>query len=139
MNSSQENKILDLPRRPRLADSGSGAVLGGIAGALASGNWVGAVIGGLAGNALANQPQNLEFAVRDYFAKKGLQVAFFYRAPRAIKVTFQYGNNAYWTTESVMPDELNLSPEDAEDWIYGNLIEKELPKKIRQIQTFLAR
>ncbi len=138
MDTIQENKILGLPRRPRVGDGNSGALVGGIAGALVSGNWVGAILGGLAGNALATQPQNLEFAVRDYFAKTGLQVAFFYRAPRAIKVTFTPNNNAYWTIESIMPNGLNLSPEDAEDWLYGNLVEKELPKKIRKIQTFLA-
>lgn len=139
MNSSEENKILGLSRRPRIGDGNSGAVVGGIAGALLPGNRVGAILGGLAGNVLANQPQNLEFAIRDYFAKTGLQVAFFYRAPRAIKVRFTPNNNAYWTIESVMPNGLNLSPEDTEDWLYGNIVEKELPKKIRKIKSFLAR
>lgn len=138
MDNGQENKILGVSRRPRVGDGNSGALLGGIGGALVFGNIFGLIAGGLAGNVIANQPQNLEIAIRDYFTKMGLQVAFFYRAPRAIKVTFTPNNSAYWTIESIMPNGLNLSPEDAEDWLYGNLVEKELPKKIRKIQAFLA-
>ncbi len=78
-------------------------------------------------------------AVRQYFAQHNLEVIFFYRAPRAVKVTFRYGTNAYWTIESAMPDELKLPPEDVEDWLYGNLIKKELPKKIRRIKAYLAK
>ena len=33
-----------------------------------------------------------------------------------------------WTVESVMPDYLQLTPEDSADWLYGNLIQVELPK-----------
>jgi len=136
MNSSQEETILGLPRRPNLADASSAALLGAIAlGILSGGDWKAALAGGAV---LANQKQPLEFAVRESFKQKGLEVIFFYRAPRAVKVTFSYAPNAYWTVESVMPDELNhLSPEDRDDWLYGSLIKKELPKiqrKIRQLK-----
>ena len=138
MNSSKAEMILGLPRRPTLGDTSTAALLGAVALGLLTGGLGGALIGGAGGAVLANQKQPLEFAVREYFKQKGLEVIFFYRAARAVKVTFGYAPNAYWTVESVMPDELNhLSPEDRDDWLYGSLIKKELPKiqrKIRQLK-----
>ena len=137
MNSSQTDKILGLPRRPTLGDTSALALLGAVALGLLTRDWKAALAGGAGGAVLANQKQPLEFAVREYFKQKGLEVIFFYRAPRAVKVTFSYAPNAYWTVESVMPDELNFSPEDRDDWLYGSLIKKELPKiqrKIRQLE-----
>ena len=86
------------------------------------------LIGGVAGGALGNQRQPLEMALREYFKSLDLEVVFFYPAPRAVKVTFRYGENAYWTVESAIPDHLQLSPEDAADWLYGNLRDIELPR-----------
>lgn len=139
MNSNQENKILNLPRRPKMGEASSGAILGAIALGLLTGNWGGALAGGAIGGALANQRQPLEMAVRNYFTQKGLEVVFFHRAPRAIRVDFRYAPSAYWTAESVMPDNLNLSPEDRDDWLYGNLIQKELPKVLQKINPLLPR
>src|SRR6266545_869065 len=104
MSSNQENQILGLPRRPRLAEASTGAILGAIALGILTGGWGGALVGGVAGGALANQPQPLEMAIREYFKSRGFEVIFYYPAPRAVKVTFRYGANAYWTVESVMPD-----------------------------------
>lgn len=92
------------------------------------------LLGGVAGGALANQRQPLEMAIRELFSKYDFKVIFFYPAPRAVKVTFQYGENDYWTVESVMPDDLYLTPEDTADWLYGNLVEVELPKVLRRIR-----
>jgi hypothetical protein len=92
------------------------------------------LIGGVAGGALANQPQPLEMAIREYFGKLNLEVGFFYPAPRAVKVTFQYRTNDYWTVESVMPDDLHLSPEDCADWLYGNLIQVVLPSVLPSLR-----
>ncbi|MGI8654518.1 MAG: hypothetical protein ACR2LC_04810 [Pyrinomonadaceae bacterium] len=139
MSSSPEDKILGLPRRPRTGDTSGGAILGALVGGFLTGGLGGALLGGVAGNTLANQRQPLETAVRQYFAQKGMEVIFFHRAPRAVKVTFRYGTNAYWTIESVMPDELKLPHEDVEDWLYGNLVKKELPKAARRIKAFTAR
>lgn len=133
MGSNLENAIQGLPRRPRIADASASAILGAILGGLLTGGW-GALLGGAAGAALATQPQPLEMAIREYFAKCGLEVIFFYPAPRAVKVTFRDGANAYWTLESVMPDYLQLPPGDSADWLYGNLIEVELPKVLPRIK-----
>lgn len=133
MNSEAEKMILGLPRRPPIAEASTSMILWAIAGGLLAGP-VGAIIGGAAGNALANQRQPLEMAIRDYFAQNGLDVAFFYPAPRAAKVTFRYGPTDYWTIESILPDDLQLSPEDSADWLYGNLITNELPNVLHRIK-----
>jgi hypothetical protein len=134
MSSIQENTILGLPRRPHIGDASTAAILGAIALGLFTGGLGWALLGGAAGSALANQSQPLEMAIREYFAQKGLEVIFFYPAPRAVKVTFRSDPNTYWTIESVMPDNLNLSPEDRADWLYGNLIQNELPKVLPRIK-----
>lgn len=129
MSSDHEEMIWGVPRRPRLAKASDAAILAAIALGILTGGWGGAILGGLAGGAWANQRQPLEMAIREYFKQLNYEVAFIYRAPRAVKVTFRYGTNAFWTVESVIPDHLQpSSPEDAEDWLYGNLITAELPK-----------
>ena len=136
MNSSQTDKILGLPRRPALGDSSTAALLGAIALGLLTGGLGGALAGGAGGAILANQKQPLEYAVREYFQQKGLEVIFFYRAPRAVKVTFSYAPNAFWTVETVMPDTIiNLSDEDRDDWLYGSLVTQALPKVLRVIKN----
>jgi hypothetical protein len=136
MATIADNKILGLPRRPQIGDASAGTILGVIAGGLLlGGGFGGAVIGGLAGNALTSQKQPLETAIRQFFLQKGLEVIFFHRAPRAVKVTFRYAPDAYWTIETVMPDDLNLSSaEDRDDWLYGSLTFVEFPKVRRKIR-----
>jgi hypothetical protein len=111
-----------------MADASKAAIPGAIALGILTGGWGGALIGGVAGGALANQRQPLEMAIREYLKSRGYEFIFYYPAPRAVKVTFRYGANAYWTVESVMPDQLQLLPEDAADWLSGNLVRVELPK-----------
>jgi len=133
MSSVHEDTIRGLPRRPRVADASMSTILWAIAGGLIAGP-VGVLVGGAAGNAVANQRQPLEMAIREYLTKNGLDVVFFYPAPRAVKVTFRYGPTAYWTVESVMPDDLELLPEDRDDWLYGNLIQNQLPNVLPRIR-----
>lgn len=127
--------IQGLPRRPAIADAGAGAILGAIALGLLTKDWKAAMAGGAIGGALAGRKQPLEMAIREYFQKKGLVVSFFYRSPSSVKVTFNYAHNAFWTVESVMPDNLlGLSQEDRDDWLYGSMIKKELPKVLQTIR-----
>jgi hypothetical protein len=133
MSSSQEDTFLGVPRRPRIGDAPTAAILGAIALGLFTGGLGWALLGGAAGTALANQKQPLEMAIREYFKQNGLEVIFFYPAPRAIKVTFRSDSNTYWTVESVLPDNWQLSPDDRDDWLYGNLIQNELPKILPRI------
>ncbi len=135
MNSSPDNKILKLPRRPAVGDASGTTFLSAIAGGILTGSWAGALAGGVIANAVASRKQPLEMAVRNYFAQNGLEVIFFQRAPRKASVGFRYAPGAFWTIESIMPDDLNLSPEDRDDWLYGNLVQKELPKVLRKISN----
>ena len=134
MSLNADDHILGLPRRPRLADASAGAILGAIALGLLTGGVGGAIVGGVAGGALASQRQPLEMAVREYFKGLNLEVIFYYPAPRAVKVTFQYGPNAYWTVETILPDDLQLPPDDAADWLYGNLVQHELPQILPRLR-----
>lgn len=124
----------NLPRRPKWADANTAAIIGGITLGLLSGNILTALASGVIIGGLADQKQPLEFAIREYLKQKGLEVIFYYPAFRSIKVTFQYQSSAYWTIQTVMPDELQLNDEDREDWLYGTLIAVELPKALREIR-----
>lgn len=139
MSSNPENLIQGLPRRPRIGDASASTILGAIVGGLLTGGWGGALIGSAAGNILANQRQPLEMSIREHFKKNHLDVIFFQRAPRSVKITFSYRPSAFWTVESVLPDHLNMSPEDADDWLYGNLITNVLPQTLHQINSFTSR
>lgn len=138
MSSNPENLIHGLPRRPRTADASTNTILAAIVGGLLTGGLGGVVLGGLAGNALSNQRQPLEMAIRQYLAALGLEVIFFHRAPRAVKVTFRYRPSSFWTIESVMPDSFNLSPDDTDDWLYGNLIVNVLPSALNKFTRPMA-
>lgn len=98
---------------------------------------MGAVVGGAIGNALANQPLSLEAAVRAYFTQKRLPVIGFYRlGPKAAKVLFHYRDGA-WIVMSRAPDNPNWTPDDLDDWLYGDLIERQLPAKLAEIDVRL--
>jgi hypothetical protein len=134
MSWNPEDTILGVPRRPRIAEASASTILWAIAGGLIAGP-IGALVGGAAGNLAANQRQPLEMAVREYLIRNGLEVIFFYPAPRAAKVTFRDAANRYWTVESVLPDHLQFaSQDDIADWLYGNLVVNELPHVLPKIR-----
>ena len=129
-----------LPHRPRIADASGSAIIGAVALGLLTRDWAAALAGGVLGAGLANQKQPLELAIREYFKKRNLEVMFFYRAPRYVKVTFTYAPNAFWTVESTVPDSISFpSDEERDDWLYGNLIKIELPKIMRKIRRLEQR
>ncbi len=124
---TNDKEIEGLPRRPYLADASAATIFSGIAIGLLT---------GIAGIEPVHQRQSLELAIRGYFQTQNLEVIFFNRAARLVRVSFNYAPNAYWTVESVMPDSLKLnSKEDIDDWLYGNLTINELPKILRKIKT----
>ena len=118
------------------------ALLGGLAGAglvaLLSGGLGAALVGGLAGSALANQPLSLEAAIRAYLAEKGLAVIGFYRyGPQKVKVSFRYAPDKYWMIASSAPPSPHWTQEDIDDWLYGDLIDKQLPAAWAKISAHL--
>ena len=93
--------------------------------------------GGTIDNARNNQPLPLETAVRVYFTQKGLRVIGFYRlGPQAAKVLFRY-RDQFWTVMSRAPDSPDWTPEALDDWLYGDLTEKQLPTKLAGIDARL--
>lgn len=134
MNPNPEDFVLGLPRRPKMADATAAAILGAIALGFLTKDWKGAAAGGGLAAALANQRQPLEFAVRNYLEQNKCTVTHFYRAPRMVKATFRYAPDAYWTVESRLPEHLPVyTKDDREDWLYGNLVQNELPPILRRI------
>jgi hypothetical protein len=109
--------------------------VGALLGLLFTANPLGAVAGGAIGSALSNQPLPLETALRAYFTQIGLPVIGFYRlGPRAAKVLFSH-HNQFWIVESHAPDNPNWTPNDLDDWLYGDIVENQLPTKLGEIDA----
>jgi len=135
MSWNADDRIYGLPRRPRVADASASTIIWAIAGGLIAGP-IGALLGGAAGNAVANQRQPLEMAIRDHVSKSGLNVVFFYPSPRSVKVTLRGPADAYWTVESIAPDHLNFgSQDDISDWLYGDLVTNQLPHFLPELRV----
>ena len=129
------------PRRPRpAANAGAGTILGALLGGVLTEHPVGAILGGVAGNAIASQPLSLETAIREYFTQQSLSVIGFYRQGYyGIKVLFQFGKSGFWVVESRVPKQPGVWPTEVrDDWLYGDVIDIQLPAKFQQINTFLA-
>jgi hypothetical protein len=87
---------------------------------------------------LSNQPLKLGYAVRQYFKQKGIEVVGFYRLGRyAIEVGFRYGEKDYWLVKSSAPKIEDWDTESLNDWLYGDLTEVQLPKKLEEINARL--
>lgn len=118
--------------RPRGGNGAAGATVGALLALLFTTNPIGIIAGGAVGNALANQPQPLETAIRSYFTQKNLPIIGFYRlGPYAAKVLFSYFNQ-YWIVESHAPQNPNWTAEKLEDWLYGDLVQT-LDSKLAEI------
>ncbi len=124
--------------RPRGENSLAGLIFGAILGLGLTENPMGALAGGAIGGALANQPLPLEAAIRAYFGKMNLPVVGFYRlGPRAAKVLFRY-REQFWTIMSRAPESSNWTSEMLDDWLYGDIVEKQLPIRLRNIDAHLG-
>lgn len=108
--------------RPRGENGAAGVTVGALLALLFTANPIGIIAGGAIGNALANQPQELEAAIRSYFTQKGLPIIGFYRlGAHAAKVLFSH-HDQYWIVESHAP-QANWTAEMLEDWLYGDLVQ----------------
>ena len=119
--------------RPRGEDSFAGTIFAALIGLAIAGNPIGAIAGGAVGKVLTNQPLPLEAAIRSYFTKLGLPVIGFYRqGPQAATVLFQF-QDQFWTVEGRAPYSPNWTSDGLEDWLYGEITEKQLPEKLKAI------
>lgn len=126
------------PPRPRGTNSLAGITIGALLGLIITENPAGAVTGGALGGALSNQPPSLESALRSYFTSKGLDVIGFYRhGPLAAQVLFRHGEQ-YWMVASRAPENANWTLESLDDWLYGDIVEWQLPAKLAEITKRLA-
>ena len=126
------------PPRPRGANNLAGITVGALLGLLVTENPGGAIAGGAIGGALSNQPLSLEAAIRSYFTNRGLVVIGFYRlGPNAAQVLFRY-REQYWIVTSRAPDNTDWTLEALDDWLYGDIIEWQLPTKLSEINTRLG-
>jgi hypothetical protein len=116
-------------RRPLQEADNGGAVVGALVGLLFSQTPAGALIGGLVGKAATPQnPLPLELALRNALLPKGFSLAQLYRhGPRRVRILINRGDG-YWTLESQMPLYLGLGQDDIDDWLYGDLLDYQLPQ-----------
>jgi len=124
--------------RPRGENGLAGIIFGALLGLGVTENPAGAVAGGAIGGALANGPLPLESAIRSYFAKRNLPVVGFYRlGPRAARVLFRH-RDQFWTIMSRAPESSSWTPDVLDDWLYGDIVEKQLPERLRVIDAHLG-
>lgn len=113
-------------RTPRPRGTWAGILLGSLLGYAITRDANGAIIGGAGGGLLADKPLELPQALRLKFAEKGLEVIQYYRLGRfGAKVLFKY-KDLYATLQSHAPREPEMSLEQIEDWLYGDLTEQKL-------------
>ena len=124
--------------RPRATNNLAGITVGALLGLILTEHPAGAVTGGAIGGAISSQPPSLEAAVRSYFKSKGLDVIGFYRlGSMAAQVLFRHGEQ-YWMVISRAPDSPNWTLESLDDWLYGDIVEFQLPAKLAEITRRLA-
>ena len=113
-------------RTPRPRGTWAGILLGGLLGLALTENPGGALAGGALGAAMANKPVELPQAIRQKFAELGLEVVQYYRlGPLGAKVLFKYGD-IFASVESHVPNQPTMTPEQIDDWLYGDLTEQRL-------------
>jgi hypothetical protein len=140
MASNQQAYPIGVPyRQPRpRGDSLGGTIFGALLGLAISSSPIGLVTGAALGN-LVSQPLSLEAAIRTYFSSQGLTVIGFYRlGPQAATILFRY-RDQFWTVGSAAPNSPSWTPESLDDWLYGDITEKQLPNKLAEIDTYLTR
>lgn len=140
MSSNQQAYPIGVPyRQPRpRGDSLGATIFGALIGLAISSTPIGLIAGGTLGN-IASQPLSLEAAIRSYFDKQGLPVIGFYRlGPKAAIVLFRYCDQ-FWTVGSTAPDNPDWTSDGLDDWLYGDITERQLPSKLIEINTRLIK
>ncbi len=88
---------------------------------------------------LGSRPVDLPEAVRRAFAEKGFESARFHRLGRfGAKAVFKYGDT-YVLLESHAPQTPEMSLEQIEDWLYGDLTENKFNEFIQKFSHRIAR
>lgn len=112
-----------------------GILANGLLGLALSRNATGTLGGITIDNILANQPLSLPDAVRQKFKEKGYPILQFYRNGRYVaKTTFKF-QNIFVILESQAPRLPEMTLEQLEDWIYGDLTEQKLESILTKLHA----
>lgn len=126
-------------RMPRPPNVLLGALLGGLAGLVLTQNAGGTAIGSAVGGALTSSPLELSQALRQNFAAKGYEMTHYYRRGRfGVKIIFKYFDT-YVALESRAPRQPEMSLEQIEDWLYGDLTENKFNHFIQKFSQRFAK
>ena len=138
MNEANLNQNLSYPagidfRTPRPRGTLAGVLFGGLLGFALSKNAAGTAVGSTIGGILADQPAQLPDAVRQKFAEKGYPILQFYRNGRfGAKVTFKF-NDIFVILKSQAPRSPEMTTEQINDWLYGDLTEQQLDTALTRL------
>lgn len=124
-------------RRPQAKSTAGGlAAVGALAGLAFTENLGGALIGGVLGAALSPTPPVLALkeALGQALLERGVVLVNFYRhGPFTAAVLFSNGAG-YWTIESHAPRHPDWTQAALDDWLYGDLVDVQLRRKLEEIK-----
>lgn len=121
---SWPNGVPPRPRRPS-KDESAGTIIGAIAGGMLAKNTIaGALLGGVLGSAFDSEEKlPLQQAVAIAARNNSLHIVSFRRPDlMSASVVFRI-NDQYFSFLSRVPRNPDLTLEDIEDWLYGDIIE----------------
>jgi hypothetical protein len=112
---------------PRTPDAAVGSAAAGAIAAIAVGGLIGALV-------YALSRTSLKEAVEQALQDKGAALLNFYRrGPYSAEVLFEY-QGQFWTISSQAPFHDEWTQAALNDWLYGDLVDVQLPRKLVEIQ-----
>jgi len=120
--------------RPRSGAGGEFTIAGAIVGLLLSERLEGGLLGGVLGHAIDPKrgvALSLETSVRNHLTSQGALLVELYRhGPYRVEILFAYAGQ-YWTIESTAPPASDWTQENLDDWLFGDLMDHQLPSRLR--------
>lgn len=127
-------------KRPHpLAAVGGLTGLGAAVGLAMSENLAGALVGAIIGAALTpEEPSQAQLPLKEAVEQalrnnNATLIAFYRRGPYRAEALFSY-KEQFWTIASEAPFHDQWTQDALDDWLYGDLVDHQLPAKLRQIQ-----
>ncbi len=120
--------------RPRRDQKNGTALFGPLGGLLLTRHLAGDLNDGLFGHpATSEEPLPLTVALQKEIDRAGCKMIEFYRCgPYVVKVLLDY-KGGFWTLCSEAPKVDGWEVENLEDWLFGDLIDFQLPQKLLAI------
>lgn len=128
--STEQHYPPGVPERrplPRTPDAAVGSAAAGAIAAIAVGGIIGALLYALSRTSLKD-------AVEDALRARGATLLNFYRrGPYSAEVLFEF-QGQFWTITSQAPFHEQWNQTALDDWLYGDLVDHQLPRKLVEIQ-----